>query len=87
MLDPAEVNFGFTDAQAFEDLESGEQIPVVPQSLRKEYQALVRAHIDALQQKFSEVRVDYTMLDTSQPLDHALYRYLSSRSRKMRTRQ
>lgn len=87
LLDPAEINFGFTDAQAFEDLESGEQLPVVPQSLRKEYQELVRAHIGALQQRFSEVRVDYTMLDTSQPLDHALHRYLGARARKLRTRQ
>ncbi len=87
VLDPAELNFGFTDAQAFEDLESGEQIPVVPASLRKEYQALVRAHIDALTQKFSEVRIDYSMLDTSQPLDHALHRYLGARERKLRSRQ
>jgi hypothetical protein len=87
VLDPAELDFGFNDAQAFEDLESGEQMPVVPQSLRAEYQSLVKAHTDALQQKFSEVRVDYTLLNTSQPLDHALFRYLNGRARKMRSRQ
>ena len=80
VLDPAELEFGFTDAQAFEDLESGEQMPVVPDALRKEYVSLVNAHIDALQQRFSEVRVDYTLLDTSKPLDHALYRYLGGRA-------
>ena len=31
-------------------------------------------------------RVDYSVLDTSKPLDHALYRYLSSRSRMMKVR-
>lgn len=87
VMDPAELTFDFTDAQAFEDLESGEQVPVVPQSLRKEYRELVQAHIAALQQKFSEVRVDYSMLDTSQPLDHALFKFLNARERKMRTRQ
>ena len=46
----------------------------------------MRAHIDALQSRFSEVRVDYTLLDTSKPLDHALFRYLSSREKKMRLR-
>jgi uncharacterized protein (DUF58 family) len=86
VLDPAELEFGFSDAQAFEDLESGEQIPVVPDAMRKEYVSLVNAHIDALQQRFSEVRVDYTLLDTSKPLDHALYRYLGSREKKMRLR-
>jgi hypothetical protein len=87
VLDPAEIEFGFSDAQAFQDLESGEQMPVVPASLRKEYLSLVRAHIDALQQRFSEVRVDYALLNTSQPLDHALYRYLGGRARKLRGRQ
>ena len=87
VLDPAELEFGFTDAQAFEDLETGEQLPVVPASLREEYRSLVQAHINALQQKFSEVRVDYTQLSTAQPLDHALYKYLGSRARRMRTRQ
>jgi uncharacterized protein (DUF58 family) len=86
VLDPAELEFGFTDASAFEDLESGEQMPIVPDTLRKEYISLVRAHIDALAQRFSEVRVDYTLLDTSKPLDHALYKYLGSREKRMRLR-
>jgi uncharacterized protein (DUF58 family) len=87
VMDPAELEFGFSDAQAFEDLESGEQMPVVPDSLRKEYVSLVNAHIEALRQRFSETRVDYMLCNTSQPLDHALFRYLSGRARKMRTRQ
>jgi hypothetical protein len=86
VLDPAELEFGFSDAQAFEDLESGEQVPVVPAAMRKDYLSLVNAHIDALQQRFSEVRVDYTLLDTSKPLDHALYRYLGGREKKLRSR-
>jgi uncharacterized protein (DUF58 family) len=86
VLDPAELEFGFTDAQAFEDLETGEQMPVVPDALRKEYMSLVRAHIDALQQKFSEVRVDYMLLDTSKPLDYALHHYLGGREKRNRSR-
>lgn len=86
LLDPSELDFSFSDASAFEDLESGEQMPVVPESLRKEYLSLVQAHVNALAQRFSEVRVDYTLLDTSKPLDHALYRYLSGREKRMRLR-
>ena len=86
VLDKSELEFGFSDASAFEDIESGEQMPVVPDAFRKEYQALVRAHLDALQQRFSANRIDYTVLDTSKPLDHALYRYLSSRARMMKVR-
>ena len=61
-------------------------LTVVPDAFRKEYQSLVRAHLDALQQRFSANRIDYTVLDTSKPLDHALYRYLSSRARMMKVR-
>jgi hypothetical protein len=86
VLDKTELDFGFADASAFEDIETGEQMPVVPEAFRKEYQSLVKAHLDALQQRFSANRIDYNVLDTSKPLDHALYRYLSSRSRMMKAR-
>jgi hypothetical protein len=86
VLDPSELDFGFGDAQPFEDLETGEQMPVVPEGFREEYQQLVRAHVDALTRSFSSVRVDYTLLNTSQPLDHALFRYLNGRQRTMKVR-
>ena len=37
VLDEAELEFNFDDASSFEDLESGEQIPIVPEALRDEY--------------------------------------------------
>lgn len=86
VLDPAELTFDYDEASSFEDLESGEQIPVVPQSLAEEYRALVKAHIEALTTKFSEHRIDYTLLNTAEPLDRALFSYLSSRERLMRVR-
>jgi uncharacterized protein (DUF58 family) len=86
VLDPAELDFPYTDPSAFEDLESGEQLPVVPESFRDKYRALVQAHIDALTAKAAERGVDYRMLDTSKPLDFALYDYLSFRERLTRTR-
>ena len=86
LLDPAEWDFDYQDASAFEDLESGEQIPVVPEALADQYRSLVRAHIDGLTERFSSNRIDYTLVNTSKPLDHALYRYLGSREKKMRLR-
>src|SRR6516225_6397715 len=86
VLDPAELDFGYDDASRFEDLETGDQMPVVPQSLAKEYQSLIRAHIEALTTRFSEHRIDYTLLNTAEPLDRALFSYLSSRERLMRVR-
>jgi hypothetical protein len=86
VLDPAEVDFGFEDASSFEDLESGEQMPVVPESFRDEYRQLIRNHIESLKTKFSEHRVDYMLANTAEPLDKALFSYLSSRERLMRVR-
>jgi uncharacterized protein (DUF58 family) len=86
VLDPTELEFGFNDAQPFEDLETGEQMPVVPEAFREEYRSLVQAHILALQQAFAAVRVDYTMLDTSKPLDFVLYKYLGSRQKLRKAR-
>ena len=86
VMDPAELDFSFTDASAFEDLETGEQLPVVPDAFRKEYVSLVRAHLDAVQQRLTESQIDYTLLDTSKPLDHALFHYLSRRQRAVRSR-
>jgi uncharacterized protein (DUF58 family) len=86
VLDPAELDFGFEDASSFEDLESGEQIPVVPESFRDEYRQLIRDHIESLKTKFSEHRVDYMLANTAEPLDKALFSYLSSRERLMRVR-
>jgi len=86
VLDPAEIDFGYDDASSFEDLESGEQLPVVPESFGNEYRKLIADHSNALATKFSEHRIDYTLINTSKPLDHALFSYLSSRERLMRVR-
>ena len=86
VLDPAEIEFKYDDASSFEDLESGEQIPVVPEALAEQYRALMKEHIDSLSTKFSEHRIDYTMLNTARPLDHALFSYLSMREKMMRVR-
>jgi uncharacterized protein (DUF58 family) len=86
VLDPAEIDFAFTDPSAFEDLESGEQVPVVPEAFAEQYRALVRAHVDALTVRFSESRIDYVLANTAAPLDHALFSYLTTRDRLMRVR-
>ncbi len=86
LLDPAELDFSFSDPSAFEDLESGEQIPIVPEALGNQYRELVQAHVNALRERFSANRIDYTLLNTSAPLDHALFSYLSTRERLSRVR-
>jgi uncharacterized protein (DUF58 family) len=86
VLDSAEIDFTFDDASSFEDLESGEQLPVVPDALREQYRAMIREHIAALTSKSAAQRVDYNLLNTSLPLDYALFNYMAIRDRLSRTR-
>jgi uncharacterized protein (DUF58 family) len=86
VLDPAEIDFSFDDASSFEDLESGEQLPVVPDALREQYRAMIREHIAALTTKSAAQRVDYNLLNTGSPLDYALFNYMAIRDRLSRTR-
>ena len=86
VLDQAEITFPYSEASRFEDLESGEEIPVIPASFADEYRSMMRAHIESLTSKFSESRIDYVQLDTSKPLDEALFKYLGTRERMMKVR-
>ena len=86
VLDGAEIDFTFDDASSFEDLESGEQLPVVPDALREQYRAMIREHIAALTSKSAAQRVDYNLLNTTKPLDYALFNYMAFRDRLSRTR-
>jgi hypothetical protein len=47
---------------------------------------MIRDHIDALRSKCSDSRIDYVLLNTSKPLDEALFSYLGNRERLMRVR-
>jgi hypothetical protein len=47
---------------------------------------MVAAHLEALKSKFTSNRIDYTLLDTSKPLDTALFQYLLARERMSKTR-
>jgi uncharacterized protein (DUF58 family) len=86
VLDPAEIEFPFNEAATFEDLESGDRLSLAPEALRDRYRALVQAHIAALGEIFSGSRIDYALLNTAIPLDHALFHFLATREKLMRAR-
>ena len=86
VLDPAELEFPFEGAAHFEDIETGESIPVVPDTLREQYLALMNDHITTLDQNLVRSGIDYCRFDTSTPLDYALFEYLSRRVRLSRVR-
>ena len=86
ILDRNEIEFPFTDPAQFEDLESGVQLPVNPRHLRESYRGAMAEHLADLARRFRENRIDYALHDTSQPLDFALFEFLSARERMSSTR-
>ena len=86
VLDPAEVDFPYDDATSFQDLETGRKLPVVPEKLREQYRQLVQEHVAALSKLCGENRMDYALFNTSQPLDHALFKFLAMRHKLTRVR-
>ncbi len=86
VLDPAEIDFTYDQSSRFQDLETGVEIPIVPDRLREQYQALMREHTEALSKRLSQNRIDYALFNTSVPLDHALFRYLVTREKLSRVR-
>jgi uncharacterized protein (DUF58 family) len=86
VLDPAELSFPYDEAANYRDIESGEAVPVIPEYLREEYRRLVRQHVDRLMRTLGDNQIDYYLIDTSTPLDYALFHYLATRERLTRTR-
>lgn len=80
VLDRQELEFEFREPVVLEDFESEEQLHVMPDVLRAEYQRAINEHIDALRQGCIRNRIDYEVLNTSEPLDSALYSYLARRA-------
>jgi uncharacterized protein (DUF58 family) len=84
LLDRGELEFQLDEPALLEDVETAERMEVVPEYMAQQYHKLLQEHIRALQHECRASRIDYTMLDTSRPLDHALFSYLLARQRSKR---
>jgi len=82
VLDETELNFPFQTATKFMDMEGNAQLMAIPTIVRDSYIKKLNAHIDAFKKGCGRLQIDYKILDTKQPLDFALFSYLTNRSRK-----
>jgi uncharacterized protein (DUF58 family) len=81
ILDPGELELpGDRDAR-FVDPETGEELPVSVAHLRNEYREAVERAIEEWRRALVPLGIDYTLLETDQPLVHALRTYLRKRER------
>jgi hypothetical protein len=52
---------------------------VIPDYVRQEYRRLIRSQIAGFERECQKDRMDYSLIETSQPLDSALFTYLVRR--------
>ena len=81
VMDHAELTFPFDSLTEFTDLESGEKATVSPEGTREVYLAELGEFRARYEKGCADVRADYHLFDTTQPLELALSEYLFRRSR------
>ena len=81
VLDAHELTFPFERATRFRDLETADEIMVVPAVVRERYLAQIDELVGFYRRELRLSGIDYCLLDTSKPLDFALMAYLATMSR------
>jgi uncharacterized protein (DUF58 family) len=83
VLDQNELDFVFNDpVLLLEDSETQEQIPVLPDVVMDGYRERMKRHVEEMRECAAANHVDYEMITTKQPLDYALFSFLSRRAGK-----
>jgi len=78
-LDPYEIEFPFKGTWQFDGLEGEESLTTQPERIREDYLASFNEYIEALKAGCVASQVDYTTVDTSQPLDAVLSEFFHLR--------
>ncbi|HEY1963301.1 MAG TPA: DUF58 domain-containing protein [Acidobacteriaceae bacterium] len=79
ILDPQEIRPLLKGPALLVDLETEQEIEVIPEYTKTAYRAKIDAHIEQLRSRTQAAGMDYQLLVTDQPLDGALREYLSLR--------
>jgi uncharacterized protein (DUF58 family) len=82
VLDPAEVNFNFSDAALFLDVESGKELYIDPVAARKDYLRQFTAHNAGIESACRKLGAEYHRLTTDRPLELALFDFLRGRMQR-----
>ena len=80
VLDPNEISFDYKDVIELRDMESGRKMLVDAKSARLMYKEKFEAYQDRLKKICGLLKVERVLLRTDEPLDRALFHYLSARS-------
>jgi len=79
LLDPTEIGFDFDESAQFVDLETRAEMHVIPDYIRQEYRRIIKDQTAFFEKECQKDRIDYALVNISQPLDQALFTYLLRR--------
>jgi uncharacterized protein (DUF58 family) len=83
VLDQNELDFDFKEpVLLLEDAETQEQMSVLPDVVMSGYRERMQRHVEDMRRCAAANHVDYEVLTTKQPLDFALFSFLSRRAGK-----
>lgn len=81
IMDNAELNFPFTEASEFIDLESNESYITSPAAIKKAYLDNINEFLEYCRKQCQSSGVDYCLINTDSPLDEALSSYMAKRAK------
>ncbi len=80
LLDAAEMDLPFDGNLIFEDIEEKNlKVTADPQAIRSAYRKVVEEYVARFRKECGASSIDYQLISTATPLDHALVSYLSWR--------
>lgn len=82
-----ELEFPFEENTLFRGLEMDAELHAEPRALQKAYLEVIRRFQNNVQQMCAAAGVDYVLVDTLEPLDAVLARYLTFRQQTRKLRQ
>jgi uncharacterized protein (DUF58 family) len=80
ILDPMEIDFSFEDVTLFKGLEDLGELLTEPRSLRQGYLKELENFTQELKRLCRGMRIDFTRMNSGEPLDVALSAFLATRS-------
>jgi uncharacterized protein (DUF58 family) len=81
ILDPMEKTFSFGKDAIFKDLETGDELTTQPYQIQKAYREAMREFTNRIKTECLNSNIDYNLIETSDPYDKALLRYIQKREK------
>jgi uncharacterized protein (DUF58 family) len=81
IMDPRALDLEYRDEVEFRDLETHRKLRVEPQFIKQQYVERVQEWTDKLNRGCRNHQIDYNLLTTETPFDHALTAFVAKRAR------